>query len=83
MRWTPKRKAELLIAIKAGAISPEIAHRKAGLSQEELKAWMRDFDAHGQPGLMATNTQLYARHRRWQNQRSYEDAYYGGNDVKN
>jgi transposase-like protein len=83
MRWTPKRKAELLVAIKEGAVSPEIAQRKAGLSQEELSAWMRDFDEHGQPGLMATNIQLYARHRRWQTQRIYEDPHYGGNDVKN
>ncbi len=62
MRWTPKRKAEIVVAINEGLITNAEANRYYGLSDEELAAWMRDYDAHGRAGLRVTKLQRY-RHR--------------------
>lgn len=63
MRWTPRRKAAIVVAIGGGEISVAEAKRRYDLSDEELAAWMRDYDAHGWPGLRSTRYQLYAQIR--------------------
>ena len=62
MRWTAKRKAEIVVAIKDGEISTEEAKRRYEVSDDELAAWMRDYDLHGRPGLLVTK--LQQPHRR-------------------
>jgi hypothetical protein len=51
MRWTSRRKAEVVVAIEKGLITPEEAKRRYELSEEELAAWVRDYAAYGQDGL--------------------------------
>ena len=51
MRWTARRKAEVIITIRNGEISLEEAKSRYGVSDDEIAAWMRDYDAHGERGL--------------------------------
>ena len=53
-RWVARRKAAVLAALRAGAITMEEACRRYALSEEELLAWQRAFEAHGLAGLRAT-----------------------------
>jgi hypothetical protein len=53
-RWVVRRKAEVLAALRSGAITMEEACRRYALSEEELLAWQRAFEAYGLPGLRAT-----------------------------
>ena len=52
-RWVARRKAAVLAALRSGAITLEEACERYALSEEELRAWQREFDAHGLPGLRA------------------------------
>ena len=58
-RWTVRRKAAVVRAVRGGALSIQEASRRYELSEEELRAWERDFDQHGLYGLRATQLQLY------------------------
>jgi transposase-like protein len=51
MRWTARRKAAVIIAIRNGEISLDEAKSQYGLSDEELAPWMRDYDTHGERRL--------------------------------
>jgi len=62
-RWTARRKAEFLAAIKVGKIGPEEING-LGISLEELQGWRHDFAAYGINGLRTTY-----RLRRRQNRR--------------
>jgi hypothetical protein len=53
-RWVARRKAAVLGALRSGAITLEEACRVYALSEEELLAWQRAFEAHGLSGLRAT-----------------------------
>jgi transposase-like protein len=61
-RWVARRKAAVLAALRSGAITMEEACRRYALSEEELLAWQRAFEAHGLPGLRASR--LRARRTR-------------------
>ena len=65
VRWTAKRKAEIVVAIKDGEISTAEAKRRYEVSDDELAAWIRDYDLHGRPGLLVTK--LQQPHRRTKN----------------
>ncbi|HEX3418173.1 MAG TPA: DUF1153 domain-containing protein [Stellaceae bacterium] len=52
-RWVARRKAAVLAALRSGAITMEEACRRYALSEEELLAWQRAFEAHGLSGLRA------------------------------
>ena len=71
IRYTPGRKAEIVLAIRAKKISREQAMREHGLSDDELATWERDFDCHGVNGLRSTRLQHYrgktAKHLRADN----------------
>ena len=58
-RWTIRRKAALLQALRSGALILEAASERYSLSIDELRAWERDFDRHGLYGLRATRVQSY------------------------
>jgi hypothetical protein len=47
VRWTPKRKAEIVAAVRAGTVSAQEPERQYGISAEELADWMRAYDAFG------------------------------------
>jgi hypothetical protein len=58
-RWVPRRKAALIAAVRAGAISLDDACRRYRLSAEEFAGWLAAFEKHGAPGLRATRFQIY------------------------
>ena len=58
-RWTIRRKAALLEALRSGSLTVEKASQRYALSLEELRAWERDLDRYGLYGLRATRLQIY------------------------
>ena len=58
-RWVARRKAAVVVAVRAGVITVEEACRRYQLSEEEFLAWQRAFEAHGFPGLHTTRIQTY------------------------
>jgi hypothetical protein len=58
-RWTIRRKAALLEAVRSGMLSLENASQRYALSLEELRSWERDFERYGVYGLRATRLQIY------------------------
>jgi hypothetical protein len=60
-RWVASRKAAVVAAVDAGAISEEDAMRRFGLSEEELTSWRESLSEYGVPALYATRVQVYRR----------------------
>src|SRR5262249_48043888 len=58
-RWTMRRKATLVFAVRSGRISIEEACRVYKLSVDEFRAWERNLDRYGIPGLRTTRYQIY------------------------
>ena len=58
-RWVTRRKAVIVNAVRAGAISLEEVCRRYELSEEEFLAWQIAIDTHGVPGLRVTRLQIY------------------------
>jgi len=58
-RWTVRRKAAVVEAVRGGWMPIEEACRLYNISVDEFLAWERDIDRHGIPGLRATRYQIY------------------------
>jgi len=58
-RWVVRRKAAVVAAVQSGKLTLEEACRRYQLSEEEFRAWQRDYQTHGLPGLRATRIQQY------------------------
>lgn len=58
-RWTARRKAEVLAAVRSGKITMEEIMRRYQLTEEEFFFWQRAFEARGPAGLKATRLQEY------------------------
>jgi hypothetical protein len=58
-RWSSRRKAAVIVAIRAGLLSCREACERYLLSLEELAAWEAALDKNGIPGLRATRLQIY------------------------
>ncbi len=58
-RWTARRKAEVVAAIKGGLLSFEQACERYSVSADELLGWQRVLDRRGVPGLRVTRLQQY------------------------
>ena len=58
-RWTVRRKAEVIAAVRGGWVAIEEAGRLYQLSVDEFVAWERDLNRHGVPGLRVTRYQIY------------------------
>ena len=58
-RWVIRRKAEVVAAVRSGAISLEDACNRYKLSLEEFLSWQRLIDSHGLAGLRVTRLQDY------------------------
>jgi Protein of unknown function (DUF1153) len=54
VRWSSRRKAAVVVATRAGAITREEARQRYVLSNEELAGWEAAFDKNGVPGLRVT-----------------------------
>ena len=60
-RWSCRRKAAVVVAIRAGVLSPQEACQRYMLSLEELAAWEATLDQNGIRGLRVTRLQMYRR----------------------
>jgi transposase len=58
-RWTVRRKAAVVYAVRNGLLSVEEAAKRYSLSREELQAWERDLERHGLYGLRAKQVQAH------------------------
>jgi hypothetical protein len=58
-----RRKAAVVVAVRAGVITVEEACRRYQLSEEEFLAWQHAFDAYGLPGLRTTRIKNYRNPR--------------------
>jgi Protein of unknown function (DUF1153) len=58
-RWTARRKALIVSAVRAGIIGSEEVCRRYHLSAEELVEWQRATEAHGIGALRVTRPQVY------------------------
>jgi len=58
-RWTIRRKAAVVAAVRSGRITIEEALRRYQLSEEEFLSWQRGFETYGLAGLRATRVQQY------------------------
>ena len=58
-RWVPRRKAQVVCAIRGGLISRQEACDRYGISDEELFSWEKLLYDHGVGALRVTSTQRY------------------------
>lgn len=58
-RWTVRRKAEIVAAVRGGLLTFDEACSRHALETEELTGWQRAVDRSGMPGLRVTRTQEY------------------------
>lgn len=58
-RWIARRKAQIVAAIKKGALDVETACLRYSLTEEELASWQKLSEQHGQEGLRTTRIKLY------------------------
>ncbi|MFV0473616.1 MAG: DUF1153 domain-containing protein [Pikeienuella sp.] len=58
-RWVASRKAAVVEAVDAGAISEAEVCALYGLSGEELNLWRAAFARHGAPALLVTKLQHF------------------------
>ena len=58
-RWVVRRKAAVVVAVRAGVITVEEACRRYQLSEEEFLAWQHAFEAYGLAGLRTTRIKNY------------------------
>jgi transposase-like protein len=60
-RWSVRRKAAVVAAVRSGGITVEEACGAYQLSIEEFLSWQRAFEAHGLAGLRVTRIQQYRK----------------------
>ena len=60
-RWSSRRKAAVIVAMRTGLITREQACERYLLSEEELDGWETAFDRRGIPGLRVTRRPYQSR----------------------
>jgi hypothetical protein len=58
-RWTVRRKAAVIEAVRGGWVPIEEICELYNISVDEFLAWERDIDRHGMHGLRTTRYQIY------------------------
>ena len=58
-RWTVRRKAAVIQAVRGGLVPIEEICEFYNISLDEFLAWERDIDRYGVPGLRTTRVQIY------------------------
>jgi hypothetical protein len=58
-RWVIHRKAQVVAAVQAGALSLEEVCARYSVSVEEFQSWQRTLQQHGVYGLRITRSQIY------------------------
>ena len=62
-RWVPRRKAQVVAAVRGGLLSMEEACKRYTLTVEEFLSWQSAYDQHGFAGLRTTKAQTYRTER--------------------
>src|SRR5579871_1840568 len=63
IRWSPRRKAEVVLAVTGGVLTAEEACRRYRMSPEELSEWISGYQLDGMKGLHR-KMRNYPRHPR-------------------
>ena len=63
-RWVPRRKAEVVAAVRGGLLSLQEACSRYSLTVDEFRSWQESNDQHGLRGLRTTRIQRYRPGRR-------------------
>jgi hypothetical protein len=58
-RWMPRRKAQVVAAVRGGLLSLDDACERYALTVEEFLSWQTAMRKFGLPGLRATHVQDY------------------------
>ena len=58
-RWTVRRKATVVEAVRGGWVPIEDVCELYNITVDEFLAWERQIDRYGVPGLRATRVQIY------------------------
>ncbi|WP_395019664.1 DUF1153 domain-containing protein [Dongia sp.] len=58
-RWVIHRKAQVVAAVQAGALSLEEVCERYSVSVEEFQSWQKTLQQHGVYGLRTTRSQIY------------------------
>jgi len=56
-RWVPRRKAQVVAAVRSGVLSLDEACQRYALTVEEFLSWQRALDRFGLDGLCVTHAQ--------------------------
>jgi Protein of unknown function (DUF1153) len=60
-RWTVRRKAAVIQAVRGGWVPIEEVCELYNISVDEFLAWERDLDRYGVHGLRTTRVQIYRK----------------------
>ena len=71
-RWTIRRKAEVVAAVKGGLLTVAEACDRYSLAVEEIVSWQRSVDRSGMQGLRVTRIQHYRD--KYKRQLAYSEA---------
>jgi Protein of unknown function (DUF1153) len=64
-RWVPRRKAEIVAAVRGGLLTLDEACERYALTVEEYLGWQRNVERYGMQGLRATHHEVQKEpHRR-------------------
>lgn len=58
-RWVPRRKAEVIHAVRGGLLTKEEARARYNLTNSEYSEWESHYDSFGLGGLRVTHLQNY------------------------
>ena len=71
-RWVPRRKAEVVAAVRGGILSLDEACERYALTVEEFLSWQRNVERYGLQGLRATHHDHRSDERRGSDRRHHE-----------
>jgi Protein of unknown function (DUF1153) len=60
-RWTARRKAEVVAAVRGGALDPEFACDWYGISRDEFQSWDKALGCAGLRALKVTHLKRYRK----------------------
>ena len=63
MRWTIRRKAQIIAAVANGNLALDELREHYGITPDEFAEWQRNFDRHGVDGLRSTRLHYYEPQR--------------------
>jgi hypothetical protein len=58
-RWVPRRKAQVVAAVRGGLLTLDEACARYTLTVEEFLSWQKAIEEHGMNGLRSTRIQQY------------------------